>query len=50
VKVRELLAKINDAVRPVHVEGSIPPMDAAERRVTQFSPHHVHDEQEERPK
>ncbi|HZS30160.1 MAG TPA: hypothetical protein VFA37_02765 [Gaiellaceae bacterium] len=49
MKLRELLAKINDAVRPPHV-GPLEPTDVAERGGTANSaPGYVPSQQDERP-
>jgi hypothetical protein len=49
VKLRELLKKINDAVRPVHV-GPVPPTDITERGGTEYSsPNIVPPQQDKKP-
>ena len=49
MKIRELLRKINDAVRPPHV-GPLPPTDITERGGTEYSsPNYVSSQQDEKP-
>jgi hypothetical protein len=49
VKIRELLRKINDAVRPPHV-GPQEPTDVTERGGTAYSgPSYVSSQQDEKP-
>jgi len=49
MKIRDLLRKINDAVRPPHVGGQ-EPTDVTERGGTEYSaPSYVPSQQDERP-
>jgi len=49
MKIRELLTKINDAIRPPHV-GPVQPTDITERGGTEYSsPNIVSSQQDKRP-